>query len=337
MSEGGRNFFVGAVSILSLVGFVVLLVLFGEVDRLVQPRYGATIVINDAGGIVNGSSVTLNGVPVGVVERVTLARDKDNPVRVGVKIDEAVQIPKPATASVLVSLLGGRSTLLLTAEYGPDTSEFYTTDGSALINGKYTPMLQEFSLEIRRQMTPILDTFEEFRVFAETYSELGQNINDLVAPGEQGDGKGPNLRELLTRLGETLEQVSEGMALAQKWLGDETMREDARATVAGARELMTRATDAIDKFNALAEHLDTRSEDLTTRLVSVSDELSKLLEVVHGLADKTAKGEGTLGLMITNPDLYNSLNDAAARLEQALREAQLLIQKLREEGVNIKL
>jgi len=337
MSEGGRNFLVGAVSIIALLGLVLLLVLFGEADRFVQPRYSITILFNDAGGLVEGSAVTLNGVPVGVVSKVELARDKDFPVRVLAKINEHVQIPKPATAAVLVSLLGGRSTLLLHADFGQDVADFYGTDGQASIEGRYTPFAEEFSDTLHARMAPILNAFEEFRVFAETYSEVGRNINDLIKPIDPSDPDSTNIREAIARMTEALTQVTDAVSLAKHWLGDEQLRVDAREAVTGARELLGKASDTLDRFSTLAENLDVQSVEVGQKLVNVSDEISSLLVVVRGLAEKTNRGEGSLGMLISNPDLYNALNDAAVRLEHALREAQLLIQKLREEGVNIKL
>jgi len=333
MTQGGRNFFVGAVAIFGLVGLVLLLVLFGEVDRFIKPRYAITILMNDAGGLVDGSAVTLNGVPVGVVERVELADDAQYPVRVISRIDDSVQIPQPASAGVLVSLLGGRSTLLLEADFGPDVTAFYEKDGSASIHGAYIPLAKEFSSELKAQMQPILDAFAEFSTFAQTYSELGTNLNEMIKPA---DGQG-GLGDVMARLTNTLDQVAEAMDLVKGWLGDEQLKADAKEAVAGANELLTKASGAVDEFTTLAKNLDTRSDDVAKRLFVVSDDLSKLLEDVNSLVDRTKSGEGTLGMLISNPDLYNSLNDAAVRLEQALREAQLLIEKLRQEGVNIKL
>ncbi len=333
MSEAGRNFFVGAASIIGLLGVVLLLILFGEFDRVLQPRYEVTIILNDAAGLMNGSPVTLNGVPVGIVDRVVLEPDDTSPVRAVAMIDQHIEIPKPATASVLVSMLGGRSTLQIDAEFGPNVLEKFARDGSAVIHGTYLPMMQELANTLSLQMQPIFDTFEDFGEFAETYSELGKNLNELVKPA---DGEG-NLREVMLRLTQTLDQVSEAITLAKEWLGDEQMRGDMRQAVASAKELLTKSSEAVDQFTTLAGNLDARTDEVASRLVVVSDELAKMLEEVNGLVTRTKNGEGTLGMLITNPDLYRSLQDAATRLEQALREAQLLIQKLREEGVNIKL
>ncbi len=70
MKEGVRNFVVGLTTIGSLVGLAVLLLLFGELDSLIRPRYALTINTNHAVGLRPGSSVELNGVPVGVVDSI---------------------------------------------------------------------------------------------------------------------------------------------------------------------------------------------------------------------------------------------------------------------------
>ena len=49
------------------------------------------------------------------------------------------------------------------------------------------------------------------------------------------------------------------------------------------------------------------------------------------MARKANAGEGSLGMMLNNPDLYNALTDAAVRLERTLVEIQLFIQKVKAE------
>ena len=56
-----------------------------------------------------------------------------------------------------------------------------------------------------------------------------------------------------------------------------------------------------------------------------------------GGSDFASEGNGTVGMLLNNPDLYNSLTEAAVRLQRVLEEVQLLIEKLKAEGVQIKL
>ena len=93
MRESVRNFSIGVVSIVGLGGLATLLLLFGEFSSLVQRRYPVDVALNAAGGLRQGSLVTLHGVPVGLVDRVGIASDDAaRPVRVRLVIDNDVRI-----------------------------------------------------------------------------------------------------------------------------------------------------------------------------------------------------------------------------------------------------
>ena len=75
---------------------------------------------------------------------------------------------------------------------------------------------------------------------------------------------------------------------------------------------------------------------LPAALLPAADELGTTLERFRQLLVKIDEGEGTVAQLINNPDLYRSLADAATRLEQTLIEVQLLVQKLKTEGIAIE-
>ena len=47
----------------------------------------------------------------------------------------------------------------------------------------------------------------------------------------------------------------------------------------------------------------------------------------HDLLEKINKGQGTLGQLANNPDLYNSARDAASRLEKADNSSNMAVRK----------
>jgi hypothetical protein len=134
-----------------------------------------------------------------------------------------------------------------------------------------------------------------------------------------------------------LDQASEAFALASEWLGDEQMRADAKAAVTKAASLIEKASAAVDRYTELADQIEANADALLAELVELSDEAAATLGDVRRLSRLAREGEGTIGQALNNPDLYNSLNDAATRLEQTLREVQLLIQKIKAEGVQVDL
>jgi hypothetical protein len=48
-------------------------------------------------------------------------------------------------------------------------------------------------------------------------------------------------------------------------------------------------------------------------------------------------GDGTVGKLVKDPALYDGLADAAKRLDEALAKVNLLLDKIREEGIDVDL
>ena len=59
----------------------------------------------------------------------------------------------------------------------------------------------------------------------------------------------------------------------------------------------------------------------------------RVLQASTTLLEAMSDGEGTIGELVGNPDLYRSLEAAADRLQQVLVDFQLMIQQIREDGV----
>ncbi|MHC4350970.1 MAG: hypothetical protein ACYS15_20920, partial [Planctomycetota bacterium] len=108
---------------------------------------------------------------------------------------------------------------------------------------------------------------------------------------------------------------------------------DAREAIHNAGVLIDQATATLDEFTKLAGRLDADAETVIERLIQVADEMATTLQEVRGLAQKASSGDGTVGLLLNNPDLYESLDDAADRMERTLRDIQLLLDKIRGDGL----
>ena len=319
MNPTGRNFLLGLATLVGIGGAGLLMLLFGEMESLVGGLYEVRLQCPNAVGLRSGSSIELNGVPIGHVGEVKNTRDQEYPVRIIALISETVAIPAEVVPYATASLLGGSATLQLE---GISSELALASDGTAVIRAPIRSRLAEDLVEaLDSRMDRLLDAMEEFR-------ELASNLNDLLGPGDVR-----NIRTAVETLNEVLDDVHEALAMAQTWLGDEQLRADARTAVSGANALIEQATTTMEEFAELAGRIQTDSESVSKHLAPVLDELAKTLEEVHGLVALATQGEGTIAQLLNNPDLYESMNDAAARLERALREVQLLAEKLKAEGV----
>ena len=326
MNASGKNFILGLTTLIALVGIVVLLMLFGEMESFVRSRYSVTIECPNAAGLRPGSTVELNGVPVGRIDDVTYAAGLHYPVRIIALIDETVLIARGVIPYASVQLLGGSATLQLETAPGGDGT--LPTDGSAVLHEPIrSRLMEELTASLDSRMQPLLDGMEDFR-------ELARNLNELVRPVDPDrPGETRNIRWAVETLNQVLDDVREALAMAKAWLGDEELRLDARVAVHNANVLIEQATDTMEQFAKLAGRIEADSESVSKHLAPVLDELASTLEEVHGLVARATEGEGTIAQLLNNPDLYNSLDDAAIRLERTLREVQLLVEKVKADGL----
>lgn len=344
MKETTRNFMVGVTSIVGLVALAALLMSFGEFDALTNPRYKVTLITSNAAGLRVGGGVEYDGVPVGSVDSVyTVSSDVTHPVRVQMAISKDVSIPADVQCEVTTPLIGGSALLRLTSppRAAGQTVQNLPKDGSATLTAELSGgMLDAVTKALDERMKPLLDSLEKFNTLADTYAQVGQNINNLLAPQSEqalANGEPPNLRTAVLKINAAIDQATEGLRLAKEWLSDEQMRNDARTALSKAHDLIEKATVAVDRYTKLADSIQSHGDDLSKRVATVADELSATLEDVRALARKANSGEGTVGQLLNNPALYNSLNDAAIRLERTLVEVQLFIQKVKAEGLPMKL
>lgn len=342
MREGIRNFMVGIVSIVALIALAALLMSFGELDPIFNPRYTLTIKTDNAAGLRPGGSIESNGVPVGVIHSIyPQQHDAEYPVRVICHINSDVLIPIDTKPFAYSGLIGGSAVLQLQAAANGEGTEgqFFPTDDTAEIHGPIRGgMLAQITEQLDQRLKPLNESLERFNRLSDTYSTLGENLNTLIKPQSDRDlasGQQPNLRTAVLKLNQLLDTANEALQLAKSFLGDEQINADARAAVANAKLLIDQATVAVERYTKLADSIQTNTDELTKRLLPVADSLAATLEDVRRLSKLAADGKGTLGNLLNNPDLYNSLTDAAIRLERTLVQVQTLVEKLQQEGVNI--
>ncbi|NBX24890.1 MAG: MCE family protein [Planctomycetes bacterium] len=76
--------------------------------------------------------------------------------------------------------------------------------------------------------------------------------------------------------------------------------------------------------------------DLTARFVSTGEQIDAVLDGLNQAIAKASTGQGTMGRLMNDPKLYNDLSESAQRLSQTLRDLQAMVQRIREEGVELR-
>ncbi|MSR18378.1 MAG: MCE family protein [Phycisphaerales bacterium] len=330
MRETTRNFTVGLTAIVAFIGLTWLLLSFGELSALFESNYTVTLRANSATGIRDGSMVTMNGVPIGTVSSIAVHPGESPPVLILLAIREDVAIPATVGVTSITALIGvgTRVDLVLPDSVAPDQPTL-AHDGTATLSAKFLSMEE-------RLMAALDGKLDSLNATIDAVGNLAGNLNTLVAETGEGPEGEFNVRSAVRRLNQVLKSAESAFKNADAWLGDEQMRADARSAVWKANVLIEHATEALDAVAQTATQVKMDAHEVTGSLLPVLDQMSKTLEQVERLAADARSGQGTVGRLITNPDLYQSLTDAATKLKESMAEMQLLLRKIRDEGLDMK-
>lgn len=326
MKDLTRNFALGLTSLGAALGLVVLLLLFGELDRLIRPHYEVLILTDNAAGLRSGSTVELNGVPIGTVQGIGMESDGDFPVRVSLLIDEGIRIASDVVPFATSSPLGGAASLQLERPRAHiPTPGWLATDGKAEISGRIGSRLIE-------QVRAALDNFISPLV------ELAQNLNRLLETPDPGDPEAvrASFRTTVLEVNRSLTQIEALVSSLNEVFGMPDPA-DPDATRTSVRTTIANANAALEQYTRLAETLQQDIGRIAAGIVPAMTRLDAALNEVQLLANQARTGEGTVGQLMRNPDLYRSLQDALDTLDELLIETRILVQQIQAEGINVDL
>ena len=287
-------------------------------------------------GLSDGSPLTYQGVTVGRITRIVR-----NASGVGVVVQSLIETQPPVPVNVTAeikttNLIGGGSSVALELAKDPktlaDQLPQFLPDNTPRppIHATYVglqlnllpPLFGDTAVQITRAAHAIADTSERLNAsgFIDHLNATVQNVNAQV-----------------TRAGEVIESV-------RSVVGEGKGRDDLKATLANIHQAsadIARFSAGLPKLSDQASatitstqgHVDDLSKQLGDRLT----QMSALLDSVHRITDKIDKGQGTAGLLVNDPKLYQGLVDASRQLDVTLLDLQRLFEQWEQEGLGLKL
>lgn len=335
-----RDFFTGALAIAGAAGLVAMLGITGELKNIGRKYYDFTISTDNAGGLSGTSTVFFNGVKVGNVKMVRHNPDPRQGVLVQVHVETTFKIPRDAEICINQSFVGDVTMeFILPAGATAAQATDFIQPNDALPYRKSTTLFTRITDGIQQPLGKLVTAAEGVRGFTDEYTKLGQNLNKLVTPVSPADvdkGAAPTVASVIARADKVL-------ANANAWVGDDEMRTDAKGLIASAKTSVEKLGQAGDAIQSSAKTLDTEAGKVSAQVGQLTESAKQTLQTVDqaatdikSITGSIARGEGTLGQIVKNPDLYNSLLDASKRMDRALEEFRLLAEKYRTEGLPLK-
>lgn len=342
MGESKRNIAVGLTAIVGLAGLLSLLLLFGWVPGWVEKGYPVIVQLPNAAGLHEGSRVRLDGIDIGEVESVKFAPLGQQGVRVLVRINQTVRLPKNISAQVANSIFGGTPTIEMTVSGQPQPGQYLPRTGTpAVVHGQSGSLVASLSEQLRSEFKQPIERFnklsDSLEKLSSRWTTVGGNINKLVEPRTTASvdtgKKVGNLATALARLDKRLAEMKSVIADVHAVTGDKQFRDNLKQAVANARKVSGKLNHDV---NQLSRSVQGNVQTLSKRYVALADHLSAAVDSMRKLSDQAQHGKGTLGKLLNDPALYNNLNDAAQQLQSAIKQGKLLLEKWKAEGVPIQ-
>ena len=360
MDERALQFRVGAMVIGTLLVAVLLLIVFNYSPSILRGRDTIYVKFAQAPGISQDTPIRKSGVLIGRVSDVTL-RERD--VLITAKIDRKYTVYDGEACRIgTESLLGG--SMIEFVAYSPDSLGEPLKDG-ALIEGR----VQSDALGTMEQASFAVDEIRlaaaEFRQFvAENREQTAEVMEKSQAAVEKiataaGDVSGvatqwsnltadneAQLSRLITKSETAMDSFQLAMNNINTLVGDEQMRADLQASLSGVPLLIEETRTAVSKYSAVADKADQSlteaneftkslgslgetSEQMAANIDAITEKLDRLILDLLTMSDAINKGEGTLGQLIYDPELYQRLNRAAGNVEQVSYRLRPIVEDVR--------
>jgi phospholipid/cholesterol/gamma-HCH transport system substrate-binding protein len=287
---------VGLFLVLGLVA--VLIALFTLTDAaLFRGRYIVTTSVDNAGGIRKGDPVQMRGVNIGRVQRFMI---QEQGVDIRLELEGEYDVPKDSHVELqALGLLGG-----MVAEVVPGKSKEVLHNGDR-IPGQRTPGAMDSADEIASKAEKVLGRVETL-LSDETIKNVAGTTRNTEASS----------RQLRVLMGDLSAAVTEQRKELQTLTASLRRSSASLEKVVGAPEL----DRTMKRLDTLTERMDGVTQTL--------DRSSKSLESVMGRMDR---GEGTLGKLSKDEDLYKNLNQAATSISQATVNINKLTEEIRRD------
>ncbi|MCF2220543.1 MULTISPECIES: MlaD family protein [Chryseobacterium] len=287
----------GVIALLAIVGFVVLFQFMKgrslfTTDNIFYARY------DNVEGLAQSSPVSINGLKVGQVDKIIPNTSKDGKIDFIVKItvDNNFEFSKNSTLEIFEpSLMGGKE-MRINLMYGGQTAK----DGDTLRGAFKLGTLGSLS----SQVGPVKD---QLQVVLHRVDSLMTNANQLVDAQNRQE-----IKLLLANLNKTVAALQTTAGSVNSLVGHndpklQKVLDDASLTMQSGKV-------TLDKYGNLAESIDTKK--LNATIANLDATVGQLNNVVSGID----RGEGSLGKIMKDDQLYNNLNAASNNLNALIED-----------------
>jgi phospholipid/cholesterol/gamma-HCH transport system substrate-binding protein len=318
---------VGAFVLAALTIFVGLVYFLGRQGGLFERQYRLVTAFSRIGGLIEGASVRLAGVPVGRVTAIRLSESGEAKVQVELTIVRRAQPRIRADSVARIETLGILGDKIVEVSLGsPGQPVLSVGAGLAAEDPLDTDRLTRQGTDLLRNLVEV--TAELRGTLAKVggsaagadLAEAARSIRTLAAEIERGQGLLHRLvydRQLgaaVTDAAATLRQVGETVGRLDRLLADPKTA----GLAAEAGQAVAEAREAAQRVNRVLREVE-EGRGLLHALIYDEGRLIRSLDGVlaraEGLMAAVERGEGALGVLLRDPAAAQAVRRVAAAAE----------------------
>jgi len=299
-----REIKIGVLTVLTITAFIWAFNFVKGKDLFHRQRTFIAVYDNVA-GLMTANAVTINGLAVGQVTRMYFHPDLPGKVIVELSMSNNVRVPKNSIARIFSSdLLGTRGIQIVLGDLPEDA-----ISGDTLIS----QMQSSLQDEVNALVQPIILKAEQVMSSVDTVLTV---VSDVFNK-ETRD----NLINTVESLKNTIGHLENATSSADTLMTSQ--KERLARIIANIESISTNLKQNNENLSRLMANAASMSD--TIAQANISQTLKKLNQSVDGLSkivSKVESGEGSVGQLINNDQMYNEL-------ESSTRELKLLIEDMR--------
>ncbi len=334
---------VGVMAVVALIIVGVLIYLISNTQGLFRTRVTLYTYMNDSAAVTKGAPVRLNGFLIGQVSNVELtgSTEPGRVVRIALEVDEKYlsQIPSDSQAEIAALNLLGTKYINIAKGKSPQPivpggeiksapnigMEDWLKQGNTLLGG-----MQDILTKADAVITEIQSgkgtlgkflvdetMYNKFLAIMDQVQKLTETLNSNRGIGKfiNDDALYTDVRGAVARINNLMDEIDQGQGTIGKFIKDPALYDQSRDAIVDLRK-------GVATFNQLLADLQAGKGSAGRLLKSdeLADEIKATMGRVDALLEKINSGNGTIGMLMNNPSLYENLDGATREMHGLMKD-----------------
>jgi phospholipid/cholesterol/gamma-HCH transport system substrate-binding protein len=343
MDERVMQFRVGVMVLATLIITGILLVMFGKLPSFTGHTYPIYVRFNDAPGVTKDTPVRKSGILIGRVGDVQLT-DNDTAVMITLQIQGNKKVYENEGCYISKELLVGDTALVFRLPKRRAPGE-PIAPGTTL-QGKVSDDPTGLKTELQGPIDTVEETGKALTAASKQLGAAAKRVEDILNEDAQRDVRNilkdaaQSLKTIQKMLGDEENQAKLAEAI-KKLPGtldsmnrtfqatDETLRTFTERSKADGRTPIQRMVETIEMtertLRKFSESTDPDKPPPADQIAKAMENISEITTLMRSVMTRIDRGEGSLGALLNDRQLYDRFNRAAKNIEQISQQLKPIV------------